>query len=770
MVHGQLELVEAPKVHYVPKAQWVLQVYVRYVWMRRSELLSQLTTTTGTILKMDSTKKIIKKLAGHAKGSALWVTSVSNHLGQVLNMVMTPSESEHTLQSMTQGLVKRFEARQVPPPRVLYVDRSCCDQKNGSNVYKRLFAGWDGLEVRMDIWHLLKRFEKACVSSKHLLYARFMPLLSEAFFQWDAEDYQRVLSTLPQGTTSVPRKLLLKHCKRNVRSPEEIELYVGALLDGLRDVTDLRGQKLIDDRKADDIWATEKRHLHCVQDVPGVELYTIVGYVEVNGVKLPVYRCARGSSSLESLHVHLFGFIPGTSASPVAFQAYLLDGIVQWNNARLAETNQTWRPEDQDPRFHSPSLEEKLMKLKAEVLGTAAQPTPQLPGVEEYTGEVFGAQFLLEQTTKTGITFADVTEEMLPSDSEDDSELSDKGLAEHDEDILAETGKGAADDEEDEIEVTLADSEAAEGTKKLLKIPSDDQEALETKSVKVVSHLSCHGGMGYPMHNPGWMEVLNLAEALLARPITTSFTKEQEDAVCAAYGKLHENDLKKLEIQRKKLENKTNPPPSRFFLKQNSYMSYKNLVAASLPGCYPAFDPKELRLTEALLWKLTHICKESRATETTRYRSKEDVMHEHYELVRQRIFSSARLQTSTNIFLLRINSQRIRVWQKVVIHNEDTCVAWRNANVEQQLQLIPRPTLVPGLPEAVELPEAPAAAVNPAVFPDPVDTTGRAQYGRPSTDAVQPAPQVVNNLAVAASQADAASAGPSGADQESQSS
>ena len=49
---------------------------------------------------------------------------------------------------------------------------------------------------------------------------------------------------------------------------------------------------------------------------------------------LPLLRCARGSTSLESFHSHIVKFIPGTSANAVNFQAYLIKGITRWNASR----------------------------------------------------------------------------------------------------------------------------------------------------------------------------------------------------------------------------------------------------------------------------------------------------------------------------------------------------------------------------------------------------------------------------------------------------
>ena len=71
------------------------------------------------------------------------------------------------------------------------------------------------------------------------------------------------------------------------------------------------GVPLIDHAKMEDIWSTQRRHLRCIQDPPGVELYTKWRELTKGGVVLPVYRCARGSTSLESFHLHQCRFIPG---------------------------------------------------------------------------------------------------------------------------------------------------------------------------------------------------------------------------------------------------------------------------------------------------------------------------------------------------------------------------------------------------------------------------------------------------------------------------
>ena len=75
--------------------------------------------------------------------------------------------------------------------------------------------------------------------------------------------------------------------------------------------TDALGVPLFRDEMLTTVWPEQKKHPPCIQDPPGVQLYTVTGYVNKGGVRLPVLRCARGSTSLESFHLHLARFIPG---------------------------------------------------------------------------------------------------------------------------------------------------------------------------------------------------------------------------------------------------------------------------------------------------------------------------------------------------------------------------------------------------------------------------------------------------------------------------
>ena len=139
-----------------PTAKWFLAVYVRDVWSRLPSLLAALTSTYGKILKVDSTKKVCRKLQGKAANTASWATSVGNERGEVVFTVLTSSEGAPALKPLADGLVRRYREAKQDRPILLYTDRDCCCA-TGQSKYQELFAEWDGLIVRLDIWHFMRR-------------------------------------------------------------------------------------------------------------------------------------------------------------------------------------------------------------------------------------------------------------------------------------------------------------------------------------------------------------------------------------------------------------------------------------------------------------------------------------------------------------------------------------------------------------------------------------------------------------------------------------
>ncbi len=268
---------------------------------------------------------VTKKLAGAAAGTAAWCTNVGNEYGQVLVSVLTAGEGQ-ALDNMAAGLVKRYREAGEAPPKVMYVDRDCCSQHGPCRV-KAMFAGWDELQVRLDIWHFMRRFAAGVTTEAHPLYGIFMARLSTCIFEWDPEDVA-ALRRAKEGelaakrvghiseeavNTRITRRELALHCRRRTRGVEETNRLISSLISLFDSPSgkDTLGVPLLDHERIQQIWKEQQKHLGCIQDPEDFPLYIKTGTLKKGGVELCCYRCARGSTSLESFHLHLNRFIPG---------------------------------------------------------------------------------------------------------------------------------------------------------------------------------------------------------------------------------------------------------------------------------------------------------------------------------------------------------------------------------------------------------------------------------------------------------------------------
>ena len=361
-----------------PTAKWLLVVYVKDVWSRLPALLAQATSIYGQVLKIDGTKKVCKKLQGQAANSASWAVNVGNERGEIVHSVLTDSEGIPALQKLADGLINRYSRAGQPPPVLLYTDRDCCCT-NGPSKYQILFQKWDGIRVRLDIWHYIRRLAGGCSTESHPLYGTFMAGLSACIFEWDSGDYQLLMQAKraeliaagipnPSGDAvkkAIKKEELARHCRRKTRGVEQTMELIEELLLSLSTATDTLGVPLFKEEMTT-IWEEQKKHVRCIQDPPGIQLYTIVGHMTIGGMRLPVLRCARGTTSLESFHLHLARFIPGTSAGAVNFQAYLLDGITRWNTSRAEAALRSAGPEESLRSFNT-RLKDKVNLLHSTI-------------------------------------------------------------------------------------------------------------------------------------------------------------------------------------------------------------------------------------------------------------------------------------------------------------------------------------------------------------------------------------------------------------------
>ncbi|XP_058609848.1 uncharacterized protein LOC131525857 isoform X3 [Onychostoma macrolepis] len=229
----------------VPTSKWLLSVYGRDIISRLDHIKASITSMFGTILKMDSTKQITKKLAGTARGTAQWVTSVGNERGQILISVLTAQEGGG-LDAMVSGLINRYRQEAMAPPVLLYVDCGCCIEKGQSKLQTR-FGGWPDLNIRLDIWHFMRRLAVGCTTDAHPLYPVFMSRLSACIFEWDPQDVALLRRAKrehlqEEGVPVITDKLvnqritkkdLALYCRRRTRGVESTTRDIDRLLQEL---------------------------------------------------------------------------------------------------------------------------------------------------------------------------------------------------------------------------------------------------------------------------------------------------------------------------------------------------------------------------------------------------------------------------------------------------------------------------------------------------------------------------------------------------------
>ncbi|XP_034064265.1 uncharacterized protein LOC117541213 [Gymnodraco acuticeps] len=651
----------------LPSPIWLLTVYGYDIMTRLDEYKARITSTFGSILKIDSTKKVTKKLAGTASDTAAWVTNVGNEYGQVLISVLTCSEGAEGLSSMAAGLMRRYRLAGVPPPQLIYVDRDCCN-RDGVSKTAALFQEWGQLVVKLDIWHLMRRFAAGVTTESHELYPAFMRQLSLCIFEVDSGDARRLTEakrsqlegkhgmvglTDAEVIQRITREEWRLHCRRRTRGAEETALLIQDLLQTFggtagRDNLDI---PLLDALRIQDIWSTQRPHLSCIQDPPGMQLYTQTGRLTKGGVILPVYRCARGSTSLESFHLHRF--IPGTQASAKHFQAFLIDGLVRWNEDRAAAASGEVEP------LHSYSghLKHVLNQKSQRVLGR--QLVKDFTKPAEYTGELIGVEFLYRQTGKV---LEDVS---LDPDIPDEAaaiqslEEVDEGIEEDVEDPtvfqpdIPSTGTAARSGDP-------ADAPRSEPSGPAAPHQPDPPEAPEAPAQQ--SSSDSEEEMQGPDGQPGYQHVLKLAKALLEARSLQGLSDKRVDELMALWQRLPEPDRRRVVYPPRHRERQLK---GRFKTAKgkNTSCPGKESLQRCLLGLNsgPATWPSASRLVEAIC---SQLCRLHPAA--TRFggimRTRWFLILTDYVAIREAVLASPRLMAQTDIQLFELNQRTLSQW------------------------------------------------------------------------------------------------------------
>ncbi|XP_076833440.1 uncharacterized protein LOC143478370 [Brachyhypopomus gauderio] len=750
---------EPPELAVVPSCKWLLAVYSQDILTRLDEINARITSTYGAILKLDSTKKITKKLAGTAKGTALWLTSVGNELGQVLISVLTAQEGAG-LDMMADGLIRRYQQAGVEPPVVLYIDCGCCAE-TGEVKMKTRFSGWHALIIRLDIWHFMRRIAVGCTTDAHQLYPIFMARLSTCIFEWDAADVALLRRAKReqlknQGLTDMTdadinkrltKEELALHCRRRTRGEETTVHLIEQLLQELMGSrgNDSLGVPLLDRERMEHIWHVQKRHVRCIQDPPGVVLYTETGSITKGGILLKTYRCARGSTSLESFHLHLNRFIPGFSANSLNFQIYLLEGLHRWNQDRAAAALLTG---PSPLRSYSGSLVHCANQSYEKVFGKKV--VPQFCPPARYTGELIGVQYLFQQTGQA-------LQDMNP-DSEETSKLiedldmeeereEDEGFCDIMEDptvqnpvfpVFQSTKPG-----EPSIQTSvplpltsrtqLLPSASAPAPSASAPVPSSSAPApsssfqpsgSSSEAEEMADAMDEDDDMAVDDQNvSGFQHVDRLAEYLvdLRKQTSLYLTNQQAKRIISLWGSLHESDKMRVVYaarhQKRLLSGHFRTPKKPTHTPGVESTTRCVLGASSAPAQWPDC----CRLVETVIIRLCNIypCPKRKGRGGF---SRWSLILQDYRKIRQLVLGNSMVMQNTEIQLVEIN--------------QNTLVQWHNARQRKQelSVLVQGTTLPPSLAEASEplqqartLQSHPQETRDPHEYRLPESTAGQAK-------------------------------------------
>ncbi|XP_041836778.1 uncharacterized protein LOC121636980 [Melanotaenia boesemani] len=740
-----------PQMPPVPSPVWLLTVYSYDVLTRLDEYKARITSTFGSILKMDSTKKVTKKLAGAASDTAAWVTNVGNQYGQVLISVLTCSEGSEGLSRMAAGLMRRYRLAGVPAPQLIYVDRDCCN-RNGVSKTAALFQEWGQLVVRLDIWHLMRRFASGVTTESHGLYPIFMKQLSHCIFEVDAGDARRLSEakrselegkhgmvdlTDAEVIQRISREEWRLHCKQRTHGAEETVLLIQDLLDTFggpagRDTLDV---PLLDALRIQDIWSTQRRHLSCIQDPPGVRLYTETGRLTKGGVSLPIYRCARGSTSLESFHLHLNRFIPGTSASAKHFQAFLVDGLVRWNEDRAAAAAPPVADEGLVTPLHSYSghLKHALNLKSQRVLGL--QMVRDFTKPAAYTGELIGVEYLYQQT---GCVLEDVS---LDPDTPDEAAAVT---------TLEEVDEGIEEDLEDPTifgPATLSTHAAARSGD-----PADAPRSEPSGPAAPTRHASAEApGSPTPAEEevqgpdgqPGYQHVLKLAKALVEVRSLQGLPDSRVDRLIALWQTLPEGDKQRVVYPARHQERQTKGRFKAAKGKNTSCPGKESLQRCLLGQTSgPANWPDASRLVEAVCSQLCRLHPGATRTGGT-LKTRWSLILADYVAIRGVVLASPRLMAQTDIQLYELNQRTLSQWFTGRQRK------WGRAILEQGSGAVPAPAIASEpLPAATGLSSVQVGQGQPFHFDIPEEEPGPSSRGLPPPPPPPPPPHSAPVLAL----------------------
>ncbi|XP_053271555.1 uncharacterized protein LOC128429789 isoform X3 [Pleuronectes platessa] len=523
----------------LPSPRLLRKAYLIYEAEHIEDYRTQIMSTFGKVLKYVSTRKICKKLSGHGRGTAEWCTNVANELGQVLMSVFTCEESLTCLKPMADGLMERYRRAGEGPPELMYVDRGCC-RVHGVSSMEHLFSDWanSGMMVRLDIFHWIERFDAAVRTDHHPKYALFKSALSAAVFSYNKDDMALLIQAMRAGNTTRYASLTDAKMIEIYVSKEDLHHFVRRITLGAQEsflrvqtaINSLKGAAGLDENQVplfkdaaaiDRVWENQQKHLECIQDPPGRDMYTVMKVVTRNSVRMPYYTTVRGSNSLEGIHFFLPRMFPGPHCAAVPFQVYLLSGIAHWNSDR--ESGSVKGQKGRKNRVYMSPLIDRLNKRCQDLFGEVEEINfrPPVPPGEER----IGLEYLFAQSSQpfsASEHYAQTRETLQTVEDEDDEE-----------EVAADTEEST---EDDVGYATDAESDDLGPLKRNLVL---------TDQVVASEHDPCVEDVCGPNHLPGYQHVEELSSILVEIALEEgklALSDSTRERVVSAWNKLDLHD------------------------------------------------------------------------------------------------------------------------------------------------------------------------------------------------------------------------------------
>nr|XP_054592907.1 uncharacterized protein LOC107373186 isoform X2 [Nothobranchius furzeri] len=378
----------------------------------------------GEFLNRDSPTDHTCKVAWKVVLSSGTVSSyaVMNENWMILSWAMLQSESDKSLEPVYEGLSCRYVSAGQPKATHKWVDRDCCAAFRIPNPGHQEHLLWDSwkttddiiaeatsgnlnnscasrqsynskINIKLDLFHCMRRFTRECTSEHHPLRSAFCKFLSAAFCVVDQTDLRR----LRQAYVFCGIIYIRQHCRTKIPQPRELLVRVESVLQKFFSESDPDGVPVFKPSMLK-VWRIQRVHIlrGCLSgpEVGEGVLYRHGGMVQLNHVKgeeaaVPVWIPVRGTSQQEGFQFHQSKWVTGTRVSTELFQVQGMIGVALWNFQHLLDLKQ---PDVQLPLVFDPASVSELNKLSEEVTGQAKHPALRLSNAD--TGERFGLQYL----------------------------------------------------------------------------------------------------------------------------------------------------------------------------------------------------------------------------------------------------------------------------------------------------------------------------------------------------------------------------------------